>query len=173
MATQELNGMNKASVKRSSPPHPRSSNALGLVVELVRLLLPVVEDDDKELSKTSENSLLLLVVVVVVIGQMGLRQLREVWVLVLMKGVSKISSTVLEDEKVVRDGAGSPGLAAIEEMEFLESKALFQKPKSISSSVLLQPDVGLLLGGLIWRERSGCAGNSSIDLLQPNKPLQY
>jgi hypothetical protein len=38
---------------------------------------------------------------------------------------------------------------AIEEIEFLESKALVQNPKSISSSVLLHVDVGLLFGGLI------------------------
>jgi hypothetical protein len=38
---------------------------------------------------------------------------------------------------------------AIGDIEFLESKALFQNPKSISSSVLLHVDVGLLFGGLI------------------------
>jgi hypothetical protein len=30
--------------------------------------------------------------------------------------------------------------------------------------------VGLLFGGLIWRDKSGCAGNSSI-FKQPNKPF--
>ena len=45
---------------------------------------------------------------------------------------------------------------AIEDMEFLESKALFQKPKSTSSSVLLlQLEVGLLFGGLICKDKSG------------------
>lgn len=60
------------------------------------------------------------------------------------------------------------GLVAIEEMEVLESKARFQKPKSISSSalLLLQVDVGLLFGGLICRDKSGCAGNSSISYNQ-------
>lgn len=41
------------------------------------------------------------------------------------------------------------GFAIELEIEFLESKALVQNPKSISSSVLLQVDVGLLFGGLI------------------------
>lgn len=61
---------------------------------------------------------------------------------------------------------------AIEDMEFLESKALFQNPKSISSSVLLQADEGLVLGGLIWRDKSGCAGNSSI-FRQQKRPLFF
>lgn len=66
---------------------------------------------------------------------------------------------------------------------FLElSKALFQNPKSMpsfSSSVVLvllhppppAPDVPLLLfGRLICKDKSGCAGNSSIFLLyQPTK----
>lgn len=64
--------------------------------------------------------------------------------------------------------------SAIElEMEFLESRALFQKPKlSISSSALLLQlvDEGLVFGGLIWRERSGCAGKSSI-LVKEMKPF--
>lgn len=52
---------------------------------------------------------------------------------------------------------------AIDDMEFLESKALFQNPKSMSSSVLLlQVDVGLAFGGLICKDKSGCAGKSSI-----------
>lgn len=52
---------------------------------------------------------------------------------------------------------------AIDDMEFLDSKALFQNPKSMSSSVvLLQLDVGLVFGGLICKDKSGCAGNSSI-----------
>jgi hypothetical protein len=53
---------------------------------------------------------------------------------------------------------------AIDDMVFLESKALFQNPKSTSSSavLLLQVVVGLLFGGLIWSDKSGCAGNSSI-----------
>jgi len=50
---------------------------------------------------------------------------------------------------------------AIDDMVFLESKALFQNPKSTSSS-LLQPVVGLLFGGLICSDKSGCAGNNSI-----------
>lgn len=55
-------------------------------------------------------------------------------------------------------------LAIDDVMEFLESKALFQNPKSMSSSVvvLLQLDVGLVFGGLICKDKSGCAGNSSI-----------
>ena len=54
-------------------------------------------------------------------------------------------------------------LAIVDWMEFLESKALFQNPKSMSSSVLLlQLDVGLAFGGLICKDKSGCAGNSSI-----------
>lgn len=46
----------------------------------------------------------------------------------------------------------------------LDSKALFQNPKSISSSLLLFQllDVGLVLGGVICKDKSGCAGNSSI-----------
>lgn len=50
------------------------------------------------------------------------------------------------------------------DMELLDSKALFQNPKSMSSSVLLfQLDVvGLEFGGLICKDKSGCAGNSSI-----------
>lgn len=54
--------------------------------------------------------------------------------------------------------------------EFLESKALFQNPKSTSAAssssaaLLLQlpDDLGLVFGGLICRDKSGCAGNSSI-----------
>lgn len=65
-------------------------------------------------------------------------------------------------------------LEAIEEelIEFLESKARFQKPKPTTSSssslavvvellvavvavVLLHPDVGFAFGGLIWRDKSG------------------
>lgn len=53
--------------------------------------------------------------------------------------------------------------------EFLESRALFQNPKSMSvasssSALLLQlpDDVGLVFGGLICRDKSGCAGNNSI-----------
>ena len=57
---------------------------------------------------------------------------------------------------------------ATEDIEFLESKALSQNPKSIPSSALLHVDVDLLFGGLIWRDKSGCAGNSSI-LKQPNE----
>lgn len=54
-------------------------------------------------------------------------------------------------------------LAIDDVMEFLESKALFQNPKSMSSSVLLlQLDVGFVFGGLICKDKSGCAGNSSI-----------
>jgi hypothetical protein len=53
-----------------------------------------------------------------------------------------------------------------DDKEFLESKALFQNPKSISSSVdvLFQFDVvdGFVFGGLICKDKSGCAGNSSI-----------
>jgi len=48
----------------------------------------------------------------------------------------------------------------------LDSKALFQNPKSISSfSVLLffqLLDVGLVFGEVICKDKSGCAGNSSI-----------
>ena len=46
----------------------------------------------------------------------------------------------------------------------LDSKALFQNPKSISSSVLLFQllDVDLLFGGVICKDKSGCAGNSSM-----------
>ena len=54
----------------------------------------------------------------------------------------------------------------IEEMEFLESKALFQNPKSSSGVARLHPDDGLLFGGLICRDKSGCAGNNSIFLRQ-------
>ena len=52
-------------------------------------------------------------------------------------------------------------MEAIEEdMEFLESKALLQNPKSMTSSsaaelVLLQVDEGFGFGGLIWRDKSG------------------
>lgn len=66
---------------------------------------------------------------------------------------------LLWERSVANDVSGF----AIEEMELSEVKALFQNPKSISSSVLdLQLDVGLVFGGLICRDRSGCAGNSSI-----------
>lgn len=61
---------------------------------------------------------------------------------------------------------------SIEETGFLESKALFQKLKSISFSFLIQLDEGLVFGGLICRERSGWAGNSSIffcRILQENR----
>lgn len=74
------------------------------------------------------------------------------------------------------------GLEKTEELKmgddelFLElSKALFQKPKSmpsLSSSVLVllhpppPPDAPLLLfGRLICKDKSGCAGKSSIFLL--------
>lgn len=51
-----------------------------------------------------------------------------------------------------------------------ESKALFQNPKSISSSLLVVVlfqllfvvDVVFGFGGLICKDKSGCAGNSSI-----------
>lgn len=59
---------------------------------------------------------------------------------------------------------------AIEDTVFLESKALFKNPKPISSSVLLHVDAGLLLGGLICRDKSGCAGKSSM-IKQPKKPF--
>ena len=62
-----------------------------------------------------------------------------------------------------------PVLAIDDDKEFLESKALFQNPKSASSSVvvvLLQlVDVGFVFGGLICKDKSGCAGNSSISKL--------
>jgi len=62
-----------------------------------------------------------------------------------------------------RERATQESCLAIDDMEFLESKALFQNPKSMSSSVLLlQVDVGLAFGGLICKDKSGCAGKSSI-----------
>lgn len=64
----------------------------------------------------------------------------------------------LESERLKQESC-----LAIDVMEFLESKALFKNPKSISSSVLLlQLAVGLVFGGLICKDKSGCAGNSSI-----------
>lgn len=53
---------------------------------------------------------------------------------------------------------------------FLESKALCQNPKSMVSSPPPPPEEdlhvggGLVFGGLIWRDKSGCAGNNSIFL---------
>ena len=44
----------------------------------------------------------------------------------------------------------------------VESMALLQNPKSKLSALLLQLDVGLLSGGLICSDKSGCAGKSSI-----------
>jgi len=62
-----------------------------------------------------------------------------------------------------RERATQESCLAIDDIEFLESKALFQNPKSMSSSVLLlQPEVGLVFGGLICKDKSGCAGKSSI-----------
>lgn len=63
-------------------------------------------------------------------------------------------------------------LAAAIEEEFLESRARFQNPKSISSSaaaplLLLHVDEGLLFGGLICKDKSGWAGNSSISFWTP------
>lgn len=47
-------------------------------------------------------------------------------------------------------------------LALLESMELLLNPKSFSSLLLLQLDVGLVFGGLIWRDKSGCAGKSSI-----------
>ena len=53
-------------------------------------------------------------------------------------------------------------LAIVDSMEFVESNPLFQNPKSMSYYVLLlQLGVGLVFGGLIFKDKSGCAGNSS------------
>lgn len=54
------------------------------------------------------------------------------------------------------------GLARVRSTKPEESAALFQNPKSTLSSVLVGVGEGLVLGGLIWRERSGWAGKSSI-----------
>jgi len=53
-------------------------------------------------------------------------------------------------------------LAIIDSMEFVELNPLFQNPKSMSySMLLLQHGVGLVFGGLVCKDKSGCAGNSS------------
>lgn len=54
----------------------------------------------------------------------------------------------------------------------LESMALLQNPKSRLSSLLLPLDAGLLSGGLICSDKSGCAGKSSIcSLFSSSGPL--
>lgn len=71
-------------------------------------------------------------------------------------------------KKAVLSGFIAAIEGAMELVLLLESKALFQNPKSISSSSLPPPppllhvDAGLLLGGLICNDKSGCAGNNSI-----------
>ena len=87
-----------------------------------------------------------------------------VCVLVFLKGVEKIVTitivSILKDiEKMVGVSSETLGLDsesskqvsgfAIEDMGFVESMALFQNPKSTSSSALLHVDVGMLFGGLI------------------------
>lgn len=62
----------------------------------------------------------------------------------------------------VRESSNKASCFPVGGMMVLVSKALLRKPKSISSSVLLQVDVGFVFGGLICRDKSGCAGNSSI-----------
>lgn len=50
-------------------------------------------------------------------------------------------------------------------LSVFDSKALFQNPKSISSSLVLLfqlLDVDLVFGGVIFKDKSGCTGNSSI-----------